>query len=71
MDRTAWMQTNAELFSGPWASFTLHDQACRGAPTLLIKYPQAALVFQQGCFLSVHYWHVFNNSWGCTAEDSA
>lgn len=64
-------QYDAKLFSGPRVSVTPHDQACRGAPTLLIKYPQVALVFQWGCFLSVHYWHVFNNSWGCTTEDSA
>lgn len=72
MDWTAWMQTNTmPSFFGPWVSFTPHDQACTGAPTLLIKYPQVALVFQQGCFLSVHYWHIFNNSWSCITEDGA
>lgn len=45
-------------------------RACGAVPTLLIKYPKAALVFQLGCVLSVHYWHVFNNSLARAAEDT-
>lgn len=63
-------QYNGKL-SGPWVSFTTHDQACIEAPTLLIKYPQTGLVFEQGCVLSCHYWHVFNNSWDGATEESA
>lgn len=59
-----------QAFSSPSVSFTPSYQACEAVPTLLIKYPKGALVFQLGCFLSVHYWHVFNNSSACAAEDT-
>lgn len=56
--------------SSPCVSFTPGYQACGAVPTPLIKYPEAALVVQLGCSLSLHYWHVFNNSLACAAEDA-
>lgn len=71
MDQTAWMQSDPmpSYSPAPERPYTLHDQACTGAATLLIKNSRVAIVFQQGCFLSFHYWHAFNNSWGCSSED--
>lgn len=61
-------RSRAKPRSSRSVSFTPGYQACGALPPLLIKYPKAALVFQLGCVLSVHYWQVFNNSLAGAAE---
>lgn len=70
MDQTARTRSDPVPSAAPAPPCPLPPgyQACGAAATLLIKYPKAALVFQLGCVLSVHYWHVFNNSLARAAE---